>query len=133
MNEMHEVKIIPDEEVVLTKKKTEKDIKRKKKTVMVSVLRYKDNIVSFLGIPTVSAWVIHVIDKSDLKPDELFDIATYLTNNCKNDKDFQRTVSQILDSSYENFSFPELRVKEIKNMGNLTHDILNVEIEIGYK
>lgn len=112
-----------------TKKETRKSQKVK---VLVSVYRYGDRIISALGIPKKDAWVIHRLDKSKLKPDELFDISSTLKNSdsFRKDVEYRNVINHVLDNGYNFITLPERKANELKDVGNLYHEILNIEIEL---
>ena len=111
--------------------------KSQKVKILVSVFRYGDKIVSALGIPTPTTFIRHEILKSKLKPDEIFNIISALTNDpyFKNNKMWEDTVRRTLDNGYSVIPLAEERANELskKTIGKLVHEILDIEIVLFMK
>lgn len=100
--------------------------------VLVSIYRSNDRIISYLGIPTNDALIIHKFSKNKLKADELFNISQAFTNDdpFRTDKAYQSSIANVLDNKVEYIILPSKRANELKNIGKLVHQILNVEMEL---
>jgi len=124
-----------DKKVLRKETKIEETRGRSQKVkICVSVFRYGDKIISALGISRPTSSVEHRILKSKLKADELFNIVSSLTNDpyYKNDQRWAPVVRRVLDQNFPEIEFPIQQAKEFsrKPIGNLVHEVLNVEIEL---
>lgn len=116
-----------DESIVKETKKSQK-VK-----VLVSVYRYGDKIVSAHGIPDRNYILVHRLDKNKLKPEELFHISSVISNDNnfrKNNLDYKDSLSYILDDKQDFILLPRRPATEYLDIGNLRHEILNIEIEL---
>ena len=124
-----------------TSKKTTKTVseepkkKSQKVNVLLSVYRYGDKIVSSLGIPSKTDFVTHHLPKNKLKPEDLFNILTALNNerDFKGMELYKQAIEDISNIKQGSVRLPKGRVHELKKIGNLIHEILNVEIELFIK
>ena len=113
--------------------------KSQKVKVFISTFRYGDKIVSALGIPHASYEVEHRISKKNLKPEEIFNIISALTNEpyYKNSTDgrWKTTIKYALDQESPEIPIPKQKASILSShsIGKLTHEILNVEIELFLK
>ncbi len=116
-------------------KKEEPKRKSQKLKVLVSIYRSGDKIISYLGIPTNDAWIVHKLPKDELKADELFNISQAFTNDdpFRKDTSYQPSIANVLDNNVSHIVLPSKRANELKNIGNLVHQILRVEMELFVK
>ena len=114
------------------KQKTEPIKKSQKVKILISIFRYGEKIISALGVPSKDAWVSHKLSKDKLKPEELYNISAAMTNDdpFKKDPKYRTPISQTLDTSMNVIVIPETKVKDLKNIGNLVHIVLQTEIEL---
>jgi len=113
--------------------------KSQKVNVLVSIFRYGDKIVSHLGIPHPTHEIEHRIPKKNLKPEEIFNIISALTNEPyyknSNDGRWETTVKCALDQNFPEIPIPKQKASILSSrpIGKLVHEILNVEIELFLK
>lgn len=123
------------------KTKDEPEVPEKKKgqkvKILVSIWRFENKIVSWLGIPDAQANVEHRIPKSRLKEDEIFNIISSLSTDSyfNRNANWKETVNKALDRSCPEIPFPpnKASVFNHKPIGKLVHEILNIEIELFVK
>jgi hypothetical protein len=111
--------------------------KSQKVKILVLTFRFGDKIVSALGISSPTSSVEHRLPKSKLKPDEMFNIASALTNDkyYANNKRWAGIAQQALSEGLDEIVFPPEPANEFskKPIGKLIHEILNIEIELFIK
>lgn len=120
-----------------TQKVVEEDPKKKsqKVKVLLSVYRYGTRIVSSMGIPSQRDFISHSLPKSKLKPEDLYNVLTALSNerDFKGVEIYKQAIEDISNNKEVSIRLPRLRASETKKIGNLIHEILNVEIELFIK
>jgi len=112
--------------------KSETIQKSQKVKVMISVYRVNDKIVSVLGIPATDAVVTHKFPKSKLKPEELYAIAATIKNSPDKSKNpaYKAVIDQALNEKTTEVILPPTLVTRLEAIGNCSHEILNIEIEL---
>ncbi len=120
------------------KKKEDEPVKKSQKVkILVSTWRYGDKIVSALGIPSATAPVEHRIPKKKLKEDEIFNIISTLSTDSyyNRNANWKEVIKWSLEKTCPELPFPVQTANEFskKPIGKLTHEILNIEIELFIK
>jgi len=106
-----------------------------KANILASIYSLNGIIISILGISDRSSWVIHKLQKEKLNDADLYKLISTLNNRdpFRKQTEYKSTIDEAMNQNSTFITLPEKRANELINIGDLHHDIINMEVELFIK
>lgn len=111
-----------------TTKKSYKSKTNEQVSILASIYRYKDKIISIIGIENKHTPVTHKINKKLITKEGWYDIIEELSNKRIYRKDLQNIIQQSIIKNNEVVSLPRMSAESLKSIAGLKHSIEEVTL-----